>query len=171
MSFKLPRKKWTYHNLLGRCYFSTQAAGTNCRRRFQHPTVTNPDWDQCSYADGAPATFWDRTLPTIFRPKGLRKRLNVKDGQPSRKTAPGNPKSRSESRYLPKRSFRLRLVSALADGNQRKLGDGQDLIIFWKILKYSKMGRLTTHTGKLLHDPALWSLVRHSYSNTNSRFI
>ena len=66
---------------------------------------------------------------------------------------PGNPTSHPRSRHLPQRSFLLEVGECLADGDQRNLGDRQDLFVNGKVLKYSKMGHLTTFTEKNLHDP------------------
>ena len=41
----------------------------------------------------------------------------------------------------------------LVDGDQRNLGDRQDLFVIGKVLKYSNMDHLITFTEKLLHDP------------------
>ena len=65
---------------------------------------------------------------------------------------PGNPASHPGSRYFPERSFLLEVGECLADGDQRNLGDRQDLFVIGKVLKYSKMDHLTTFTEKLLHD-------------------
>jgi hypothetical protein len=57
---------------------------------------------------------------------------------------PGNPAANEGGGYLSQRGFLLEVGECPANGNQRDLGDRQDVFVIRKVLKHSAMDYLTT---------------------------